>query len=497
MPEPPAPGRHGHDRLRPAQPRAPCSPPATTIAAVYTQPPRPAGRGHQLRRTPVHEAAERLGLEVRTPRTLKDAEAQAEFAALGADLAVVGAYGLLLPRPVLDAPRLGCINLHASLLPRWRGAAPIERAILAGDAETGISIFRMEEGLDTGPGLRDAAAADRPGDDRTGAARAAGGAGGRDAARASSPGIAAGTLPATPQPEDGRHLRPQARARRRPARLRRARRHDRAAPARAQPGSRLLVRGARRAAGPAGGPRSSPAPARRARSWRLPLTVACGDGCALRSRQVQRAGKRPMTPDELQRGFPLPVGTRARLSRCPATACCSNMTAARSRAGSARPTRPPSRARSRPPLLRLHRRGRRPSSPPAAPMPASTRWARSPMSTSPAPGCPSAWPARSTSTSARPDRRPGGARGAARLPRPLLLHRPPLPLPHPRPAAARRPWSAAASGTSRSPRRRAHARRGPGPGRPPRLHQLPLQRMPVGLAGEDAGRHPCRAATAS
>ena len=88
---------------------------------------------------------------MRTPRTLKDAEAQAEFAASGADLAVVGAYGLLLPRPVLEAPRLGCINLHASLLPRWRGAAPIERAILAGDAETGISIFQMEEGLDTGP----------------------------------------------------------------------------------------------------------------------------------------------------------------------------------------------------------------------------------------------------------------------------------------------------------------------------------------------------------
>jgi methionyl-tRNA formyltransferase len=121
------------------------------VAAVYTQPPRPAGRGQQPRRTPVHEAGERLGLPVRTPRTLKEPEAQAAFAALDADLAIVGAYGLLLPRPILEAPRLGCVNLHASLLPRWRGAAPIERAILAGDAETGISIFRMEEGLDTGP----------------------------------------------------------------------------------------------------------------------------------------------------------------------------------------------------------------------------------------------------------------------------------------------------------------------------------------------------------
>jgi methionyl-tRNA formyltransferase len=120
------------------------------VAAVYTQPPRPAGRGHQLRRTPVHEAALRLGLEVRTPRTLKDQEAQAEFAALAADLAVVGAYGLLLPRPVLDAPRLGCINLHASLLPRWRGAAPINRAIMAEDAETGVMVMKMDVGLDTG-----------------------------------------------------------------------------------------------------------------------------------------------------------------------------------------------------------------------------------------------------------------------------------------------------------------------------------------------------------
>src|SRR3954466_3303479 len=121
------------------------------IPAVYTQPPRPAGRGHKLQRSAVHEAAERLGLDIRTPRTLRDPEVQADFRALGADLAVVGAYGLLLPKPILDAPRLGCVNLHASLLPRWRGAAPIQRAILAGDAETGISLFRMEEGLDTGP----------------------------------------------------------------------------------------------------------------------------------------------------------------------------------------------------------------------------------------------------------------------------------------------------------------------------------------------------------
>ncbi|WP_026381789.1 methionyl-tRNA formyltransferase [Afifella pfennigii] len=121
------------------------------IAAVYTQPPRPAGRGMGERKSPVHGAAERLGLEVRTPKSLKGEDAKAAFAALNADVAVVVAYGLILPKPVLDAPELGCLNLHASLLPRWRGAAPIQRAVMAGDAQTGVMVMRMEEGLDTGP----------------------------------------------------------------------------------------------------------------------------------------------------------------------------------------------------------------------------------------------------------------------------------------------------------------------------------------------------------
>ncbi|MFM8747831.1 MAG: methionyl-tRNA formyltransferase [Aestuariivirga sp.] len=121
------------------------------IACVYSQPPRPAGRGMAERPSPVHAHATARGLEVRTPLSLKDPAEQARFAGLGADAAVVVAYGLLLPRPILDAPRLGCFNVHASLLPRWRGAAPIQRAIMAGDAETGVSIMRMEEGLDTGP----------------------------------------------------------------------------------------------------------------------------------------------------------------------------------------------------------------------------------------------------------------------------------------------------------------------------------------------------------
>ncbi len=122
------------------------------IAAVYTQPPRAAGRrGLELTSSPVQREAERLGIEVRTPTSLKGEAEQAAFRALRADVAVVVAYGLLLPKAVLDAPRFGCLNGHASLLPRWRGAAPIQRAIMAGDTETGMMVMRMEEGLDTGP----------------------------------------------------------------------------------------------------------------------------------------------------------------------------------------------------------------------------------------------------------------------------------------------------------------------------------------------------------
>ncbi len=121
------------------------------VVAAYSQPPRRAGRGKALTPSPVHKLAESLGIEVRVPETLRDASVQADFAALAADVAVVAAYGLLLPRAVLDAPRLGCLNVHGSLLPRWRGAAPIQRAILAGDAETGVGIMQMAAGMDTGP----------------------------------------------------------------------------------------------------------------------------------------------------------------------------------------------------------------------------------------------------------------------------------------------------------------------------------------------------------
>lgn len=121
------------------------------IVRVYTQPPRPKGRGHEARKTPVHELAETLGLPVETPKSFRDPDVLGGFAALDLDAAVVVAYGQILPQAALDAPRLGCLNLHGSLLPRWRGAAPIQRAIMAGDERTGVQVMQMEAGLDTGP----------------------------------------------------------------------------------------------------------------------------------------------------------------------------------------------------------------------------------------------------------------------------------------------------------------------------------------------------------
>ena len=123
------------------------------VLAVYCQPPRPAGRGKAERKTAVHQRAEALGIKVRTPKSLRSDEEQANFRALDADIAIVAAYGLILPPPILEAPKAGCINVHASLLPRWRGAAPIQRAILAGDPVSGVTIMRMDQGLDTGPML--------------------------------------------------------------------------------------------------------------------------------------------------------------------------------------------------------------------------------------------------------------------------------------------------------------------------------------------------------
>ena len=132
------------------------------IACVYSQPPRPSGRGHRMTRSPIHKFAKENGIDVQTPENFKSVETITTFAEYNADIAVVMAYGLILPKAILEAPRLGCVNIHLSLLPRWRGAAPIQRAILAGDRETGVTIMQMEEGLDTGPILRQDIAAIQP-----------------------------------------------------------------------------------------------------------------------------------------------------------------------------------------------------------------------------------------------------------------------------------------------------------------------------------------------
>jgi methionyl-tRNA formyltransferase len=172
------------------------------LVVVYTQPPRPTGRGHKTHPSPVHQLAESLGIPVRHPPTLKDAEAQAAFAALDLDLAVVAAYGLILPRPILTAPRLGCVNIHASLLPRWRGAAPIQRAILAGDTVTGVTIMQMEAGLDTGPMLLRGEVPITPQTTATSLHDSLAALGARLIVETLEP-LAAGALPAIPQPDQG------------------------------------------------------------------------------------------------------------------------------------------------------------------------------------------------------------------------------------------------------------------------------------------------------
>ena len=275
------------------------------IAAVYSQPPRPAGRGHQPRPSPVQLPAERHGLPVHTPASLKGAETQATFAGLGLDVAVVVAYGLLLPRPILTSPRLGCLNIHASLLPRWRGAAPIQRAILAGDEESGITIMQMDEGLDTGPMLlRQAIAigARETGEslhDRLAAL------GARLIVEALD-GLAGGSLRAIPQPAEGasyaaKLTREEGRLDwRQPALL--LDRHVRAlAP---WPGAWFEIGGERvkvLEAEPAAG---SGAPGRVIDGR---PTIACGEG-ALRLIKLQRAGKAALPAEAFLRGFRLDAG---------------------------------------------------------------------------------------------------------------------------------------------------------------------------------------------
>jgi methionyl-tRNA formyltransferase len=285
------------------------------IAAVYTQPPRPSGRGHRPQPSPVQLLAARHGLPVRCPVTLRGEEERAAFAALGADAAVVAAYGLILPRPILAAPRFGCLNIHASLLPRWRGAAPIQRALLAGDRVSGITIMQMEAGLDTGPIVLQEAVP--IGSDATTASLSAELAtlGGR-LMLAALDGISEGTMASQPQPQEG--VTYAHKIGREEGRLdwrmpstdleRRVRALDPSPGVFFETGSeRIRVHAAVELPGPAGGAPGTVLDDQ--------LTIACGEG-VLRLLRLQRPGRAPLEASAFLRGFPIAPGTAL---PCPAT----------------------------------------------------------------------------------------------------------------------------------------------------------------------------------
>jgi len=276
------------------------------ITCVYSQPPRPKGRGMALEPTPVHQFAQKAGLPVRHPASLKGEADQVEFAALDLDAAIVVAYGLLLPKAILDAPKLGCFNLHGSLLPRWRGAAPIQRAVMAGDEETGVMVMQMEEGLDTGPVLmaeRVKVGRKTSGELTTELSRL-----GADLMVRALGALERGAVTPQPQSQDGvtyakKITKDEARidwnksAAEIDARVRGL------AP---WPGAFTEVKGERlkilsatpvKDRGDAGEVITDD------------LTVACGEG-ALKLLKVQRAGKGVMDARELLKGFALPPGTR-------------------------------------------------------------------------------------------------------------------------------------------------------------------------------------------
>ncbi|WP_232492082.1 methionyl-tRNA formyltransferase [Novosphingobium kaempferiae] len=275
------------------------------VVAVYSQPPRPGGRrGKELTPSPVHREAETRGIEVRHPVSLKGADEQAAFAALEADVAVVAAYGLILPQAVLDAPRLGCLNIHASILPRWRGAAPIQRAILAGDPTTGITIMQMEAGLDTGPML----ATLRTTIDR----KTAGELTSELAERGAQ--LLVGTLRdlavhrAVPQPEDGvTYAKKIDKAEARLDFAQDAEQVERQIRAfMPAPGAFFELDGERYKVLAADIVEGSGEPGV---TLDDALTVACETG-ALRVTRVQRAGKPAMATADLLRGRPIPAGTK-------------------------------------------------------------------------------------------------------------------------------------------------------------------------------------------
>ncbi|MGE0630627.1 MAG: methionyl-tRNA formyltransferase [Hyphomicrobiaceae bacterium] len=284
------------------------------VVAVYCQPPRPAGRGMAERKSPVHRFAEAAGLQVLTPKTLRSAQAQETFRSHAADAAVVVAYGLILPQDVLNAPRFGCFNLHASALPRWRGAAPIQRAVMAGDAETAATVMRMEEGLDTGP----VCLAERV---PIGPNMTAGDLHDELARRGASLMVRAlaalerGSLTETPQPQDGvTYAAKIDKAEARIAFDRPAREvHNQIRGLSPFPGAWLEIAHDGRQPERIKVLRSELVESQGAH--RTPgtvlddaLTVACGEG-ALRLVRLQRPGRKVMAADELLRGFELPAGT--------------------------------------------------------------------------------------------------------------------------------------------------------------------------------------------
>jgi methionyl-tRNA formyltransferase len=279
------------------------------VRAVYTQPPRPAGRGKRERKSPVHDCAEELGIEVRTPARLRDPAEHEAFRALDLDCAVVVAYGLILPPEILASPRHGCLNVHASLLPRWRGAAPIQRAIMAGDAESGVAIMMMEAGLDTGPVLlteKVAITARTTGASLHDTLSEVG-------ARLIVPalkGVLDGTLTARPQPSDG--VTYAAKLSRDDGRLdwsRPAAELERLVRALDPwPGAWCEIQGDRLKVLAAGVVDLGKLTNDPGTVLDPQLTVACGDG-ALRLSRIQKPGKGPMDAAAYLRGNPLPPGT--------------------------------------------------------------------------------------------------------------------------------------------------------------------------------------------
>jgi methionyl-tRNA formyltransferase len=277
------------------------------IAAVYTRAPKPAGRGMDLQETPVAREARKLGLQVRTPKTLRDEKAQAEFRALGADAAVVVAYGLILPQAVLDAPRHGCFNVHASLLPRWRGAAPINRAIMAGDRETGVTVMKMDAGLDTGAMAMTDRIAVGP-DMTAGELHDALARLGADLMARALAAIERGSLTLTPQPAQGvTYAAKITNAETRIDWTKSARQvHDHIRGLSPHPGAWFDLGGARVKVLRATLAEGSGAPGAVLDDR---LTIACGEG-AVRLLRVQRAGRQPMSAEEFLRGAAVAKGTR-------------------------------------------------------------------------------------------------------------------------------------------------------------------------------------------